>query len=272
MKLKAFAFAAPALLFAAQLLAQTALDKLPPEVRIKHTAGDSVQPAYEGWTGQPDGTVTMWFGYYNRNTEERVNIPVGVNNRFDTGGQTGLNADQGQPAYFYPGFHQFVFKVDLPKDWTKDQKLVWSVTTNGITFTANGWIVPGYEVDEGVIAMNLSPGGNAPGNRPPEITVSGDQTVEVGGGVQLTASATDDGLPEPRGQRGGVRVRWILYRGPGDAEFEPRESAAVYGKPVRMTTNASFSVAGVYWLRAIAFDGQLESYQDLKITVIPGSH
>ena len=89
----------------------------------------------------------MWFGYYNRNTEEHVNVPVGPNNKFDL-----PTPDQGQPAYFYPGYHQFVFRVDLPKDWADDKKVVWTLIANGVALTANGSTIAGYEVDEGVIA------------------------------------------------------------------------------------------------------------------------
>src|ERR1700722_10544314 len=210
----------------------------------------------------------MWFGYYHRNVEERINIPVGSNNRFDPPA-----IDRNQPAYFYPGFHQFVFRVDLPKDWDKDKKLVWTLTTNGVTLTANGWMSPGYEVDQGVIAMNLSPGGNTPGNEPPTVDGPGDQTIEVGQSLKLTATAKDDGLPKPRGGgRGravGTRLRWEEYRGPGDVSFDPPNGTGEYGKPVEITTQAQFSAPGTYWLRVTGFDGQLEGTHDVKVTVTP---
>ena len=49
---------------------------------IKFNSGQSVQPAYEGWTRNPDGSRSMWFGYMNRNWEETPDIPAGANNGF----------------------------------------------------------------------------------------------------------------------------------------------------------------------------------------------
>lgn len=248
------------------VLAQSPLDQLPEGIRVKHRSGDSVQPTYEGWGRQPDGTVSMWFGYYNRNTEEKVNVPVGANNNFNL-----PVPDQGQPAYFYPGYHQFVFRVDLPKDWPADKRAVWTVKANGVALTANGGMTPGYEVDQGVIAMNLSsPGGNAEGNKAPVVVGSSEQMAEVGKPLELSVTATDDGIPKPRAGRsaGGIQVRWELYRGPGDVEFEPATMTGEYGKSVQMATAARFSVPGTYWLRAIGFDTQLEGFCDFKITVM----
>jgi hypothetical protein len=211
----------------------------------------------------------MWFGYYNRNTEERVNVPVGPDNRFDL-----PVADRGQPGYFYPGYHQFVFRVDLPADWGDNKKLVWTLTANGVTLTANGSTVPGYEVDSSVIAMNLSsPGGNAQGNTPPVVVGVSEETIEMGKPLRLTVTATDDGIPKPRSTRGGgaaaggIQIRWEEYRGPGDVEFDPASVAGEYGKSVEAATSVQFSMPGTYWVRAIGFDTQLEGFHDCKVTV-----
>jgi hypothetical protein len=57
------------------------------------SSGDSVSPAYEGWYKNPDGTYTLSFGYYNRNTNEVIEIPIGKNNFVSPGTQ-----NQGQPS------------------------------------------------------------------------------------------------------------------------------------------------------------------------------
>ena len=49
---------------------------------IKFNSGQSVQPAYEGWTRNKDGSRSMWFGYMNRNWEETPDIAAGANNGF----------------------------------------------------------------------------------------------------------------------------------------------------------------------------------------------
>jgi len=251
----------------ANLAAQGIKDQLPPEMPVRHLAGDSVQPAFEGWQHLPDGHVVMWFGYYNRNLQEQVNVPIGPNNSFAPG------PDQGQPTHFYPRRHPFVFKVDVPTGWGQDKKMIWTLTSNGETCTAIGWLQPEWELDEGVIQMNrgsgLTPPADPP-NKAPSITGgSRDQTVQAGAPVTLTASATDDGIPKSRGGRGGLSIKWILYRGPGDVKFEPEASAPIYGKPVEGTTQVTFTMPGAYWIRAIASDGLLEANHDIKITVTP---
>jgi len=247
------------------LSAQGVLDRLPPETGIQHASGQNVQPFFEGWQRYPDGSISMWFGYLNRNFKEQVDVPIGPDNSFDPGG------DRGQPTHFYPRRQQFVFKIDLPKDWDKERKLVWTLTAHGRTSKAVGWMQPEWEVDDGVRQMNVSFGSTPPVDPPneaPTITGSADHTIELGKSLKLTASATDDGLPKGRGPRGtGVWIRWIVFRAPGNVSFDPERTPRVAGKPVELTTEATFSAPGVYWLRAIASDGMLETNHDVKVTV-----
>jgi len=86
---------------------------------FKFNSGQSVQPAYEGWTRNPDGSRSMWFGYLNRNWEETPDIPAGANNGFGAGSE-----DLGQPTHFLPRRQAFVFKVNVPADWPADKDLV----------------------------------------------------------------------------------------------------------------------------------------------------
>jgi len=251
-------------------------DSLPQELNIPRNKGDSLQPVFDGWQKYPDGKIVMWFGYLNRNLKEELDIPIGANNNFSSTAGSGQSpADQGQPTHFYTGRHQYVFKFDVPNGWGQDQKLTWTVTANGQTCKAIAFLEPSWEVDDGVRMMNHGGAGLAPPvvNEFPNITAgSSDQTTEFGKTVQLSVTATDDGIPKPRGGRGygasgGVQISWILYRGPGQVSFKPPRSAPVYGKPAESTTEASFSAPGIYWLRAIASDGLLETVHDIKVTV-----
>jgi hypothetical protein len=45
----------------------------------------------------------------------------------------------------------------------------------------------------------------------------------------------------------------------------------VCGKPVTSRTEATFTVPGSYWLRAIASDGALETFHDVTVTVNPAA-
>lgn len=67
-----------------------------PDVRF--ASGRNVVPYLEGWIKNPDETFDFVFGYYNRNTEEDLVIPVGPNNSVTPGGP-----DRGQPTYFVAG-------------------------------------------------------------------------------------------------------------------------------------------------------------------------
>jgi len=164
--------------------------------------GESVQPVFEGWEQNADGTYTMWFGYMNRNYEEEPYLPVGEDNFFSPG-----PADRGQPDHFYTRRQLFVFSTILPADWG-DQELVWTLRRNGEDFTAVGRLGdPNWGVDEGVWRANRSPGGiRGRGdqleftNQPPQVEVRGSANVaaRVGQRITLTVWANDDGEPGPR--------------------------------------------------------------------------
>jgi hypothetical protein len=44
------------------------------------TSGQPVYPVFEGWYRNPDGSFSISFGYFNRNSEEVLEIPVGPDN------------------------------------------------------------------------------------------------------------------------------------------------------------------------------------------------
>jgi hypothetical protein len=261
--------------------------QLPPEINIKRASGQNIQPVFEGWEEQPDGRISIWFGYFNRNYEEQLDIPVGPLNTVDFT----PNGDSGQPTHFYPRRQKFLFKIDVPANFDKTKRIIWSVTAAGQKLAAVGWLQPEWEIDNGTRMEN---NGGAPDldNKPPTITGIGDQTVAIGKPLKLTASATDDGLPKPPpelphptsttvpvtagfgGKRArGVTITWVVVRNPatgGEATFNPDSSGApVYGKPVESATSVTFSEPGTYWLRAVASDTSLEATHDIKVTVSP---
>ena len=81
--------------------------------------GASITPAFEGWYENQDGSFSLLIGYYNRNTKEALDIPIGPNNRIEPG-----PPDQGQPTFFETGRQWGVFVIKVPKDFGK-QKLTW---------------------------------------------------------------------------------------------------------------------------------------------------
>jgi hypothetical protein len=248
------------------LRAQGIKDQLPPELPVARQSGDSVQPVFEGWQRNAGGTIDMWFGYFNRNQREIVDVPIGPANHFN------IDADSGQPTHFYTRRNRYVFKVTLPKDWDKDKKLIWTVTAHGETCTAIGWLQPEWETDDGVRQMNAGGAGLAPPADPPNTAPtitsgSPDQTAKVGQPIKLTVAAADDGIPATRGRgHGGLSFKWIQYRGPGLVTLDP-QTTPVTGKTADSSTTATFPARGVYWVQAVASDGLLEAVHTIKITV-----
>lgn len=264
--------------------------------------GQNVAPVYEGFWTNPDGSFDLFFGYYNRNWEEELDVPLGPGNSVEPGGP-----DQGQPGHFFPRRNQFVFKVRVPANFG-NKEVVWSVTSNGVTEKAYGTLKAAYAVDETVMMANFGAGGptgfspDMMGNKPPKLTIESPKTLttRAGEGVTLSAVATDDGKPASRsipefflGQSHfvpnsatGLRLSWFKYRGPGKVVFDPPQtkvwqdhrdggnspwSVGWKTPPVpagnRWAVRATFSEPGTYVLRALAHDGGLIDYGDVTVTV-----
>ena len=116
---------------------------------IKFNKGQSIQPAFEGWMKNPDGSFSLWFGYLNRNYEETPDVPIGPNNGFGAGGE-----DLGQPTHFLPRRQPWAFKVTVPADWPKDKDVIWTVIVNGVSLKAFGSLWPVWEVDEKIMSSD----------------------------------------------------------------------------------------------------------------------
>jgi hypothetical protein len=250
---------------------------------VRYNRGQSIQPVFEGWSRNPDGSFAMWFGYLNRNHEERLNIPVGPDNGFN-------GEDMGQPEFFETRRQQFAFKVDVPSTFPKDRDLVWTVKANGVTLKAYGCLWPVWEIDQHTISANrgsrTAVDFDEPANEPPQVVNPPPPlTIESGKPLAVTLSVVDDGNPKPRTDRGArvagikspaaiagerplnqsLRVSWIQWRGPGIATFDPKVARVADG---RATTNVVFDKPGVYVLRAYAEDASIHTPHDVKVTVV----
>src|SRR5262245_34328755 len=117
------------------------------------TSGQGVTPAFEGWYKNPDGTFSISFGYYNRNTQEALEVPVGPDNFIEPG-----NKNQGQPTHFEPRRHWGVFAVQVPADFGKKQ-VVWTIKIRGETWAIPGNLHPNWQIDalEGEAGSNNTP-------------------------------------------------------------------------------------------------------------------
>ena len=115
--------------------------------------GSSVTPAFEGWYDNPDGSRVFLIGYLNRNSEQPLDVPIGPNNRIEPGGP-----DLGQPTHFLPGRQWGMFTITVPKEFTKEQRLTWTIVANGQTMSIPFRLNPDYLVSPfRDVAVNNTP-------------------------------------------------------------------------------------------------------------------
>lgn len=218
------------------------------QTRYTYSSGQVISPAYEGWLTEPDGSLTMVFGYMNQNWSEEFDIPIGPDNSIEPGGP-----DRGQPTHFYPRRNPFLFTIKAPKD-LGDKEIVWTIKTHGKIERAYASLKSDYLIDNQVISTEV--GGDFGSlrdelrtNIPPELKVDGDKSrsAKVGTPLTLVAFAKDpDNIPPRRGRGAspaptvtanalyrapsaivpasgpGLRLSWIVYRGKGaDVTFSP---------------------------------------------------
>lgn len=105
------------------------------------SSGRTVTPVFEGWYENSDGTYSIYFGYYNRNAEEVLEIPIGPENMMEP-----AHFDGWQPTQFQPRRHWGVFAVKVPADFG-DQQLVWTLKNGGQTFSIPGHLRVEWEID-----------------------------------------------------------------------------------------------------------------------------
>jgi hypothetical protein len=251
--------------------AQVLLPSVPPK-----QFGGSVTAAFEGWYDNPDGTHSFLIGYFSRNTDAELDIPIGPNNHFEPG-----PVDMGQPTHFLPGRRYGMFTYTVPKEFTRTQKLSWVLVANGVTTSVPFYMSPDYNVTPSK-SSEESPGGGY--NVPPILRFSEKgmsftapianpvkaipRTARLGEPMALDLYVDDDaknstGSNAPiRNPGAPVTVTLSKYRGPGAVTFgdaHPKFEAIKGGKPDepysgKASTTVKFSEAGDYMLHVTAND------------------
>jgi hypothetical protein len=275
------ALAAGALLQAGQ----TGQSGLPSQFPLSNTVrerGSSITGALEGWYFNKDGSVSILVGYFNRNTKQEFDIPVGPNNHIDPGGP-----DLGQPTHFGPGRQYGIFSIKVPKDFGQ-KKLSWTLTANGQTnvitlHTKAEYVVEPYEDAASKNTppkMVFQPGGTIFTGPPSGLAAT--YTTTVSAPLTLTTWVTDEGpkvnVPEPSAARGrgrgragaadaggrgaagrgftppGLSVTWSLFRGPSAVTFDNAKPTVDKEHDGKATAVATFAAPGDYILRLQAND------------------
>jgi len=211
------------------------------QTRFSYNAGQPLEPAYEGWMQNQDGSYTMYFGYQNTNWQQEFDIPVGAANGFSPG-----NPDQGQPTHFYPRRNPFLFTLQVPKDFG-DKEIVWTLTANGVTRKAFGSLKSDYLIDPQVISTevggdNGSLANDLRTNLAPDLTVEGapTRTVKVGQALPMVAVGGDpDNLPPRRDGKPQPGVKKAA-RPPSTPRggAQPNSPGDVYRPPVSVVASA----------------------------------
>ena len=231
-------------------------------------AGDSVTGAYEGWYYNPDGSRTFLVGYYNRNSQQELDIPIGPNNRIEPGGP-----DMGQPTHFMPGRNWGMFTVNAPKEFKPADSYVWTIVANGqstsipLRLNADYVMSPFSEIAVGNTppAIKFDPAGKTFQGPLASLATATSMSASVAAPLTLPVWVSDDmkftsgtNAP-PAGSRSPVSVRWTKYRGAGSVTFDkarPELQKVSGGAPFNGKADATvkFSEAGDYVLHITGND------------------
>ena len=244
-------------------------------LRPPSPGGLPVIPFMEGWYANEDGSVTVSFGYHNRNIED-VTIPLGDNNRIEPAQLDGM-----QPEIYFSGRHPGVFAVTIPASMG-DESVWWHIKTGDLEELK----VPGergstaYELDR-----NPRPQGSVQpliwfenGNRgsgPEGVLATNTKTISIGTPLTLEVETEDPSVRDPSNPLFAkpldTPVIWYKHQGPGEVNFTEHASTPFITAPARSTRGmipaapsrvaipagkgtakviATFSEAGEYMIRA----------------------
>lgn len=244
---------------------------LPSEPRRQF--GASITGAFEGWYQNKDGSYNFLVGYLNRNLTQALDVPIGPNNKIEPGGP-----DMGQPSHFLPGRQTGMFLVTVPKSFTPEQRLTWTITANGQTTSIPLRLHPDYVVSPFAdIAVGNTPpilrfeekGSPIQGPIATLAKTTMTRTTSLAVPLALPLWAADDekyssGSNAPqRNPPPPVILTWSKYRGPGTVTFDKdkpaveKSAAAAEGTSTfsgKATASAKFSEPGEYVLHVTAND------------------
>jgi hypothetical protein len=232
--------------------------------------GSGVTGAFEGWFTDKSGGRWFLVGYYNRNSRQTLDVPIGPDNRIEPGGP-----DMGQPTHFLPGRQTGIFVVPVPKSFGPDDRLTWTIVANGQSASIPLRLHPDYVIEpfSEIAAGNTPPvvrfEERGPGIQGPiaQLGAALSRTASTGSPLPLTLWATDDMKytsstgSSAAASRPPVTLTWSKYRGSGEVVFDKAKPAlevlSPAGKPPfsgKATTTVKFSEPGDYVLHVVAND------------------
>ncbi len=217
-------------------------------------SGAGVAPYFDGWYANPDGSVTLSFGFMNRNTKGAVDIPIGPDNRVEPATFDGM-----QPTHFpvvsYRAFggrrERGAFAVRVPKGFKGD--VTWTLQHNGNTYKVPGRATSDYyklsytPQAAGSMMPVVRFAADGPESKGREGVTTGPLTATVGAPLDIKVWLAD------RGERAPIPVNmtWFKHQGPGAVTFNPATGTTPPGGGEASTT-VRFSAPGDYVLRVRA--------------------
>lgn len=269
---------------------QRPLAPLPPE-------GLRVAPFFDGWYQNPDGSVTLSFGYSNLNRDDTIEIPLGPDNIV-----TPKEFDGRQPTSFPPAVpdptatgttsgrrerERGVFTVTVPAGFQSD--VVWTLRVRGQSFSVPARAKTGAYQLQWPMAMGSVPPllrftADGPAGRGPVGIESDPVRARVGAPLALTVWVADDSMREKDPvpvvvkAKSLVNVTWFKHSGPGPVTFMPQR-IPLQELQGTAATSVTFTQPGDYVLRARADNfGRLDTSPGnqccwtngyVKVTVTP---
>ncbi len=266
----AVTFAAAITLGAAELTAQRSSERRvanPGEtqfdVQLLRPSGGPVVPIFEGWYRNPDGTFELSFGYFNVNTEETLEIPLGPDNVIEPTEFDGRQPTRFEPVPDSDRRHWGAFTVTVPADFG-DRDVVWTLHVRGQTLSVPGRLTgPAYELagwefpGRSTVSPLLRLAPDRPAGRGPRGITGEPRQAKAGEPLDLSAwvardaAAVEDERP--------INIKWFKHQGSGDVAFAERTAAIepdawAQEGGAKVTTAVTFSEPGDYLLRVLAFN------------------
>jgi hypothetical protein len=245
---------------AAQAPRQWPLAPVPPD-------GQRVAPFFDGFYQNPDGTITLSFGYSNFNREQTIEIPLGPDNFIEP-----KEYDGRQPTSFpvAPGAgptgarrdrERGVFTVTVPGTFKGD--VVWTLRHAGQTHKVPGRSKTGaygllWPMASGSIPPQLRFKADGPFGRGPVGIESPPLQATVGTPLSVTIWMNDDSkrtdeiqIKERGPERNAINVNWYKHSGPGPVTFDPPKTS-LKELAGTATSTITFAQPGTYMLRVRA--------------------
>ncbi len=203
-------------------------------LRPSAAQGIPVVPYMEGWYDNADGSVTVSFGYHNRN-ENMVKVGRGEANRVEPSQFDGM-----QPEYYFPGRHHGVFGVTIPASMA-GETVWWYIESAGQELG-----VPGdrgstaYELDrnprpQGSVQPLIWFEGGEQGSGPEGVVSVDTKTVSVGEQLTLEVLTDDPSLRDPSDPRFtkplDTTVSWYVHQGPAPMTLTEHPSTPLSDAP-----------------------------------------